>query len=258
MTTWRCPRHGIVELHPLADGSMHPISDQPDKVCLLRCTRVDDGLCPSRRTVAGPCVRAPEGTCRYCLRPMPEPLRPDVVAAAKRIKLATLALADRDARIDTSKPPRPLVDSLPALQAQFAARHDVPMRVVADMLDEVVPMLELLARVRAVVDRAKGGTAMAWLDGFAEVRDVLYPDTDVARSCNARRNMTPEQRQAELAAADAAEREAWAGVVEQPTELVDTCDECGEVLVDYAGPGATTSGKVCPACDAERLWHGPA
>jgi hypothetical protein len=40
VTAWRCPRHGIVELHPLSDGSMHVIVDRPEKVCLMKCERV--------------------------------------------------------------------------------------------------------------------------------------------------------------------------------------------------------------------------
>lgn len=185
------------------------------------------------------------------------PLRPEVVEACKRIKRATLALADRYAGIDT-RLRRPLVDSLPALQAQLASRHDLPMRVVADMLDEVVPMLELLARVRAVVDAANGGSALHWIDGFAQVRDTLYPDTEVARHLNARRAMTPAERDAERAAADAAEREAWAGIREPGDALVRrgpgelACDACGSPLAEYAGPGDERC-VICPTCDAESL-----
>lgn len=101
------------------------------------------------------------------------------LAAVRRINRALQADHDRAMRalgIDTSKQ-RPLVESLPGLQAQLASRHDLPLRVVADMLDEVVPMLDLLARVRAVIDRSVAReTAMAAIDGWAEVRDLLYPD----------------------------------------------------------------------------------
>jgi hypothetical protein len=40
---WRCPRHGVVELDPLSDGSMHPIRGT-SRVCLMACERVPLGL----------------------------------------------------------------------------------------------------------------------------------------------------------------------------------------------------------------------
>jgi hypothetical protein len=46
---------------------------------------------------------------------------------------------------------------------------------------------ELVAAIRKAVDGAKEGTAMAWISAFAEVRDVLYPDTVVAQICGAER-----------------------------------------------------------------------
>jgi hypothetical protein len=45
VTTWRCPKHGIVELPPLADGSMHAIAGRPDRVCLMKCERVEAVPC---------------------------------------------------------------------------------------------------------------------------------------------------------------------------------------------------------------------
>jgi hypothetical protein len=144
----------------------------------------------------------------------PSPLHAERLALQRRISRGLQADRDRALGIDTSKP-RPRIASLPGLQAQLVSSHDLPMRVVAELLDEVEPMLELLARVRGIVDAAKDGPATAWLDGFADIRDVLYPDTEVARRLNVRRAMTPAERAAERDAANAAEREAWAGVVDR-------------------------------------------
>lgn len=164
--------------------------------------------------------------------------RPEVVAAARRIKLATLALADRDAGIDTSKR-RPLVASLPALQAQLAVREDLSMRVVADILDEVVPMLELLARVREIIDATVAHrTAMAAIDGWADIRDALYPDTDEAR-------ITREAR-----ARRAAGAESWATARDIPDGPA-TCDECGSALAEVVGRGmggGEVRGVICMRC----------
>lgn len=180
----------------------------------------------------------------------PMPADDPRLAAARRISRGLQADRDRALGIDTSKPRRPLVDSLPGLQAQLAMRHDLPMRVVADLLDEVEPMLALLARVRGVVDAAKDGSAMAWLDGFAEIRDTLYPDTEVARRLNERRAMTPAERAAERETATVAEREAWAGVSAEPTPAdVDdapVCDACDMPLARVSGPGELWN---CVRCD---------
>jgi hypothetical protein len=101
----------------------------------------------------GDCIANPAtGRCFYCDRE----LRPDPrIAAARRIKRALLAEADRAAGIDTRKL-RPRIASLPGLRAQFHSRDDLPMRVIADMLDEAEPMLELLARVQAIVEKVDG------------------------------------------------------------------------------------------------------
>ena len=194
------------------------------------------------------------------------------LAAARRIKRGLLAELDRAAGIDT-RLQRPLVDALPALLASLASRHDLPMRVVADLLDEVVPMLELLASVRAVVDRSVADrTCMAAIDGWAEVRDLLYPDTEVARQLNERRRMTPEQHAAERAAADAAEDAAgagvhpcevspeassdaparpWAGALDLP-EGPPTCPKCGgetrALMMHSPGAPSTRVGDVCLQC----------
>lgn len=179
------------------------------------------------------------------------PLRPEVVAAARRIKRALHAEADRAAGIDT-RLRRPLVDSLPALLASLASRHDLPMRVVADLLDEVVPMLDLLARVRELVDAAKDGSAMAWVDGFADIRDTLYPDTDVAKRHREQRATRAER----AAAAEAAEREAWDGItVADPPEL-PTCPTCGMHMGEFNGPEGE-HGFLCVKCDGidARLAH---
>lgn len=190
-------------------------------------------------------LREPEGQ-RVVAAP-----RPSVIAAARRIKRALHAEADRVAGIDT-RLRRPRVEGLPALQAQLAVRHDLPMRVVADILDEVEPMLALLADVRAVIDRSVADrTALAAIDGWAEVRDLLYPDTDVARQLNVRRRMTPAERAAEREAADAAEREAWQIPSDIPAGPA-TCDECGATLAEVTGhsaSGGTVSGVACPHCN---------
>jgi hypothetical protein len=146
--------------------------------------------------------------------------RPEVVAAARRIRNAQHADAERAAGIDSSRQ-RPLVARLDGLQAQLAVHHSLPLRVIEDVLDEVEPMLDLLARVRDIIDASVARqTAMAAIDGWAEVRDALYPDTDVARRLNERRRMAPAERAAEREAANAAEREAWAGVREHEDDHV--------------------------------------
>lgn len=152
--------------------------------------------CP-QRTGALPCVRSyTDSICVTCRRDLP----------------ATHPTSrDQAAELFGSCRPSPTVDRLPGLQAQLAVRHDLPMRVVVDILDEVVPMLELLARVREIVDTAKDGPAIAWLRAFGDVRDALYPDTDVARTCREQRASRPER----AAAAEADERAAWAGIVDR-------------------------------------------
>lgn len=109
----------------------------------------------------GECVQNPStGSCYYCDRSVGDttPRRPGDTPAtftARRMKRQLLAEADRAAGIDT-RLHRPLVAGLPALRAQLDVRHDLPMRVVADLLDDVVPMLELLARLQAIVDKVDG------------------------------------------------------------------------------------------------------
>jgi hypothetical protein len=125
------------------------------------------------------------------------------LAAARRIKSGLHAEADRAAGIDT-RHRRPLVDGLPALQAQFAVRHDLPMRVVSDMLDEVVPLLDLLAQLRAIIDGAQAGPAIAWLNAFADLRDTIYPDTEVARLCRPARERREDRYPVTVAPASAA------------------------------------------------------
>lgn len=213
----------------------------------------------------GDCIANPAtGRCFYCDRE----LRPDPrIAAARRIKRALLAEADRIAGVDTSKPPRPLArldevraeldGSLSMTQAERLLREDLP------------PLLDLLARVRAVIDASVAReTAMAAIDGWAEVRDLLYPDTDVARQLNVRRRMTPAEREAEREAASAAEAEAWAGVSTDPSPAAHSdapppvgFSECAGCLQLYpAGDSLKlrTKGKLftfepgvfCPDCAA--------
>jgi hypothetical protein len=189
------------------------------------------------------------------------------VAAVHRIKRGLRAAADRAAGIDT-RLMRPLVAGLDALQAQLAVHHSLSLRVIEQILDDAEPMLDLFARVRTLVDAAKDGSAMAWLDAFAGIRDVLYPDTDIARRLNERRSMTPEERAAEREAANAAEREAWAGIVDTPDDHVTSesslvelpgyvaCAGCQQPVaageasqLRPAGiQGAFEPGVFCPGC----------
>jgi hypothetical protein len=63
---WRCPKHGVVELDPLADGSMHVIAGQPDRVCLRTCERLDP------RDVCWHCHVCLEPAPRHCESCPPE------------------------------------------------------------------------------------------------------------------------------------------------------------------------------------------
>jgi hypothetical protein len=101
----------------------------------------------------GECVANPAtGRCFWCDREVKADPR---IVAVRRIKAALHAEADRAAGIDTSKR-RPRIASLPGLRAQLRSRDALPMRVVADILDEADPMRELLARVQAIVEKAEG------------------------------------------------------------------------------------------------------
>ncbi len=219
----------------------------------------DETPCPQRRGGL-PCIRAfTDPICITCRRDLPltHPTTVDLPPALRaRAGLPEMAAAVSDwfardtigqdilqSRIAAR---RPLIASLPALQAQLSARHDLPMRVIADILDEVVPMLDLLTRLQQVVDEAKDGSAMAWLTAFADVRDTLYPDTEVARICRENNARRAERD----AAAAAGEREAW--------DLSDIpeaarCDVCGATLAEVRGHSmnhGTVTGTVCLHCNA--------
>lgn len=196
--------------------------------------------CP-RREGGKPCQRTfGEQRCTFCNRELPLSHPTFVTEVAERFRAAGAGLPD-DTRLR-----RPRIAGLPALQAQLSARHDLPMRVIADILDEVVPMLDLLTRVQQVVDEAKDGSAMAWLTAFADVRDTLYPDTEVARICRENNARRAERD----AAAAAGEREAW--------DLSDIpeaarCDVCGATLAEVRGHSmnhGTVTGTVCLHCNA--------
>lgn len=74
--------------------------------------------------------------------------------------------------------------------ADGSERH-IDRRLLVETLDLLTAELEKtyaeLDGLTAIVDRCKDGPAMAWLDGFADLRDAIYPDTEVARQTRAQR-----------------------------------------------------------------------
>lgn len=183
------------------------------------------GSLPCKPVMFGP-------TCIYCHR--------------------VLDARDRALGIDTSKRAPP-IDGVGRIRAMLS--HAMTLPEVDDLIDsELPPLLDLLERVRAIVDGAKDGPALAWLDAFAGIRDVLYPDTDVARQLNERRSMTPAEHAAARDRADARERQAWAGLTEADLPLVPnvpTCETCGMTLARIAEPGSIDQRWFCVRCNAE-------
>ena len=204
--------------------------------------------CP-RRAAAGeagkPCQRTfGEQRCTFCGRELPltnlaashlasdtrgQAVLQSRLAAARRIKLATLALADRDAGIDTSKR-RPRIAGLPALRAQFESRDALPMRVIADLLDEAEPMLELLARVHSIVEKVEH------VD-FTEAGEHEH-------ACQ-----LIEAIRTTLGATELYPR-PWAMARDIP-DAAPTCDECGSTLAEVVGRGmggGEVRGVICLRC----------
>lgn len=202
---------------------------------LLPCSRRDGVLpCERNRLI---------GLCLWCARPLapgeceppPAHVTPQQVAAVRRIRRGLHAEAARLLGVDPGLR-RPPIDGLPALRASLSARHDVPMRVVEQILDDVVPMLDLLQRIADLV----GGVAGVEFSeqGHHEraatlidmIRDVLYLHVDDPRPAS------------------------WAAGADIP-DAPPTCDECGGTLAHVVGrgsSGARYEGIVCPHCDLGR------
>lgn len=134
LVRWRCPKHGIVQLHPLQDGSMHVVEGSQtatgERMCLMQCERVIDAPTPPRRLLpdgqwwrcpvhgvfeAGPEFdatmghRIPYGMCMIPAAPVPEPATHRMTGAERDTVDETAPVVDRTAPtvIDDLRYPEP-------------------------------------------------------------------------------------------------------------------------------------------------------
>lgn len=124
------------------------------------------------------CESAFRPCCGTCREPIFDSLMSCVVCG--NWWKGTEASAEEAAyRLARSKEPSPALDVREADVTELESVHDA-FRLLQR---HVMPLRALVATVRGIVDRDKDGPAIAWLNGFADIRDAVYPDTDVAASC---------------------------------------------------------------------------
>jgi hypothetical protein len=228
-------------LQAAADGKLQP-PPAPLTCPLCSFAAAGDSGCPAcgasfYRVVR---LRDPEGQVVAAARP-------EVVAAARRIKRALLAEADRAAGIDTSTPQRPLArldevraeldGELSMSQAERLLREDLP------------PLLAVLARVRELVDEAvaRKSTA-AQLEVFADIRDLLYPGLASTWQIPAD---IPDAPPACPTCGKPMQRATVMSAGQRPRDAGDVCLDCSglrEPLRPCAECGRLTQHELCSQC----------
>lgn len=123
------------------------------------------------------CESAFRPCCGTCREPIFDSLMSCVVCGNwwKGTEASAEEAAYRLARSKESSPAR---DVREADVTELERVHDAFLL----LQPHVMALRSLVAAVRGIVDRDKDGPAIAWLHGFADIRDAVYPDTDVAAS----------------------------------------------------------------------------
>lgn len=151
-------------------------------------------------------------------------------------------------------PPTPRTTRLPqssltlwklGAQGTVGIRGDKPSPLAEALVLAVSELERMYAEhdeVHAVVERNQHGPAMAWLNGFAEIRDIVFPDTMVAQICKLEREKREERYKADPSRYLCGRRLTW-----QDDERVP-----------QTGWGTTsqTFGRPWPTCNQPEAFRG--